>query len=328
MGIPFIHSVIVEEQDPAADAILTHDLPVNPLSGLLLEIKPLNDTGSLTDYQATAGLLDALNSIRVLWQGQTILDITGRDLWAALLHRWNITVNQSNQVNTDDDRRSLILPIMFGRRWGDPLEGIPKTRSGELVLRLDVDVASTGYNDLRYQIEALELPDARFTHFTRLTTISQTFAATGNNDVVLPTEWDKRGILLFNTTAFAGATPTPGLGRVSILVNGVERGYTSTDIERLRGLYGALGKIHPRYDEHLHVLEGTGAAGDNTSEPEQIDAPIAQYSYLDFDLTRDDTYNLATRGEQRLVLRSDADVAEAMRILPIEKVPINEFFRT
>jgi len=326
MAANFIHSVIVEEQDPAADAILEHDLPVNPLSGLLLEIKPLNDTGSLTNYQATAGLLDAFNSIRVLWRGQTILDVSGRDLWAALLHRWNVTVNQSNQVNINNNRRSLILPILFGRHWGDRTEGIPKTNSGELVIRLDVDVAGTGYDDLRYQIEALEIPDARFSHFTRLTTISQTFAATGQNDVVLPTEWDKRGILLFNTTAFAGATPTPGLGRVSVLVNGVERGYSSTDIERLRGLFGALGKIHPRYDEHLHVLEGTGAVGDFTSEPEQIDAPLAQYSYLDFDFTRDDTYNLQTRGESRVVLRSDAEVAEAMRILPLEKVTVNEFF--
>lgn len=326
MAANFIHSVIVEEQDPAADAILEHDLPVNPLSGLLLEIKPLNNTASLTQYQASMGLLEAFNSIRVLWRGQTILDVSGLDLWMALLHRWKITINQSNQVTVDNARRSLVVPILFGRHWGDRTEGIPKTNSGELVLRLDVDVAGTGYDDLRYQIEALQLPDARFTHFTRVTTISQTFAATGQNDVVLPTEWDKRGILLFNTTPFNGTTPTPGLGRVSLLVNGVEHGYSSTDIERLRGIYGALGKIHPRYDEHRHLLEGTGAAGDLTSEPWQVDFPFTKYAYMDFDFTGDDSYNLQTRGESRVVLRSVAEVAEAMRILPIEKVNVNEFF--
>lgn len=327
MGANFIHSVIVEEQDPAADAILTHDLPVNPLSGLLLEIKPLNETATITNYQAAAGLLDAFNSIRVLWQGQTILDVTGRDLWAALLHRWRVDITQSNQTQVDNERRSLILPILFGRHWGDPTEGLPQTRSGELVVRLDVDVASAGYDDLRYQIEALELPDARFSHFTRLTTISQTFAATGFNDVVLPTEWDKRGILLFNTTPFTGAAPTPGLGRVSILVNGVERGYTSTDVERLRALYGTLGKKETVWGEHRHHVIVDDTVDVFALNSQDFHQPLDEYAYLDFDFTGDDTYNLATRGEQRLVLRSNAEVAEAMRILPIEKVPINEFFR-
>ncbi len=326
MATNFIHNVIVEEQDPAADAILEHDLPVNPLSGLLLEIKPLNETATITNFQNAVGLIDAFNSIRVMFRGQTIMDIRGRDLYAALIHRWRVDIAQSNHVSTNNDRRSLILPILFGRHWGDRNEGIPETRSGELVLRLDVDVASAGYDDLRYQIEALELPGARFSHFTRMTTIAQTFAATGQNDVVLPTEWDKRGILVFNTTEFAGAAPTPGLGRLSVLVNGVERGYSSTDFERLRGLLGAMGKPTPRYDEHEHWVIVDTTVDVFTSTNELQDAPLDEYAYLDFDLTGDDTYNLQTRGENRVVLRSDAEVAEAMRVIPIEKVSVNEFF--
>ena len=54
--------------------------------------------------------------------------------------------------------------------------------------------------------------------------------------------------------------------------------------------------------------------------------PLDEYAYLDFDFTGDDAYNLETRGANRLVLRSVAEVAEAMRVIPIEKVPINEFF--
>ncbi len=326
MAASFIHNVIVEEQDPAVNAILEHDLPVNPLSGLLLEIKPLNETSTVTNYASAARIIDAFNSIRVLFRGQTILDISGRDLYAALLHRWRVDISQSNQVQTDNDRRSLILPILFGRHWGDRTEGIPQTRSGELVLRLDVDVADTGYDDLRYQIEALELPGARFTHFTRMTTIAQTFAATGQNDVVLPTEWDKRGILVFNTTAFAGAAPAPGLGRLSVLVNGVERGYSSSEVEILRGLFGAMGKHSPRYNEHRHhviVDDTVDVFALNTQDHHE---PLDTYAYLDFDFTGDDSYNLQTRGENRVVLRSDAHVAEAMRVIPIEKVNVSEFF--
>lgn len=326
MARKFIHSVIVEEQDPAADGIVEHDLPVNPLSGLLLELKPLNETATITNFQNAVGIIDAINSIRILFNGRTVLDVRGRDLYAALLHRWRVDISQSNHVSTNNDRRSLIIPILFGRFWGDPDEGLPKSNPGELVLRLDLDVASAGYDDLRYQIEALELPDARFNHFTRITTLAQTFAATGQNDVLLPTEWAKRGILVFNTTEFAGATPTPGLGRMSVLVNGVEQGYSNTDFERLRGLFGALGKHPPRFDEHTHWVIVDTTVDVFTSTTELQDAPLDEYAYLDFDLTRDDSYNLETPGQQRLVLRSDAEVAEAMRVIPIEKVPVSDFF--
>ena len=326
MARKFIHNVIVEEQDPATDAILEFDLPVNPLSGLLLEIKPLNDTGTLGDYQTLVGILDAFNSIRVLHLGKTILDVRGRDLWAALIHRWGVSVTQNNQVDTTNDRRSIILPILFGRRWGDPTEGLPETRSGELVLRLDVDVASAGYDDLRFQIEALELPGARFSHFTRMTTLAQTFAATGQNDVALPTEWDKRGILVFNTSEFAGATPAPGLGRLSVLVNGVETGYSSTEFEILRGLFGAMGKRPSGFDAHTHRVVDDSANDVQTSDVEDTNEPLDEYAYLDYDFTGDDEYNLVTRGASRVVLRSDAHVAEAMRVIPIEKVSVSDFF--
>lgn len=326
MGRPFIHNVIVEEQDPAADAILEHDLPVNPLSGLLLEIKPLNETATITAYQAAAGILDALNSIRVLHRGKTILDVRGRDLWAALIHRWGVDITQSAQTHVNNDRRSIVIPILFGRHWGDPKEGIPSTNAGELVLRLDIDVADGGYDDFRYQIEALELPGAQFTHFTRLTTIAQTFAATGNNDVVLPVGWPYRGILCFNTTRFTGATPTPGLGRMSILRDGVEHGYSGTDFERLRGLHGAMGKLNSPWGEHQHHVIVDDTVDVFAINNQDHDQPLNEYAYMDFDFTHDDEYMLETRGANRMVLRSDAEVAEAMRFMPIEKVPINEFF--
>jgi len=326
MGEPFIHSVLVEEADPAADTIASHDLPVTPLSGLLLELKPLNETATITDYQTAVGILDAINSIRVLHRGKTVLDIRGRDLWAALQHRWRADVTQSNMVQTDNDRRSIVIPIMFGRHWGDPTEGLPATTAGELVLRLDLDVAGTGYDDLRYQVEALELPDATFAHFNRMTTIAQTFAATGNNDIILPVGWPYRGLLLFNTTEFAGAAPAPGLGRLSIRRDGVEQGYVGTDFERLRGLFGALGKTHSVYSEHRHHVIVNDTVDVFALNPQDWHQQLDEFAYMDFDFTRDDRYILETKGANRLVLRSDAEVAEAMRVILIEKVPVADFF--
>lgn len=323
MSREFLHGVLVEEQDPAADIINEHNLPVNPLSAIFLHIKPLNDTGTLGNYAGTEGLLAAFNSIDVIWRGVTIFSARGADAFQLLLNRWHRTITQNNMVDTDDDRRSLVLPILFGRFLGDPLEGLPRSREGELKIRLDIDVADTGYDDLRYSIETLELPGASFRHFTRVTTISQTFAATGNNDVVLPVGHDIRGILLFQTTVYAGATPTPGLGRISILRDSREVGYSSSDVEVARAISPAAGAPHPRYDDHTHRVTDAGASDVNAESPEGFDARFDAYIYLDFDFTRDDEYVLNTRGANRLVLRSNAEVAESMRILPVEKVDVS-----
>lgn len=320
MPADFIHSVIVEDQDPAADAILSHELPVNPLSGLLLHLKPLNNTGTIANYHQLVGLLDALNSITITWRGITVFSASGQDAYQLLLNRWHRDVIQNGQNDDDDDRRSLILPILFGRFWGDRDEGLPVTRSGELILQLDVDIASGGYDDLRYTVEALELPNASPKSFTRVTTISQTFAATGNNDVVLPVGHAIRGLLCFQTTPYEGATPTPGLGRLAVIRDGREVGYTSTDVEVQRAVASLLGRPTPQYDEHDHwaVIDDTV---DVFTEPaNNVGQPDDKYVYLDFDFLRDDTYNLDTVGANRLVLRSTAEVAEAMRIIPVEKV--------
>mgnify|MGYP001580594120 CR=1 FL=1 len=320
MGAEFVHSVIVEEQDPAADAILEHELPVNPLSGLLLHLKPLNETGTFTTYDPLSLFLDALNSIDIIWRGITLFSASGRDARNLLLHRWHRDVIQNGLVNTDATRRSIVLPIMFGRWWGDREEGLPQTRSGELKIRLDVDVTSAGYEDLRYGIEALELPGVTFKAFTRCTTISQTFAATGFNDIDLPIGHAIRGLLCFQTTAFAGATPTPGLGRLELLVDGKQQGYSSTDAEVARGIAAAVGMPPARFQEHVHFADLDAAADADTEPEEQIETLLDNYVYLDFDFTRDDVYNLDTSKARRIVLRSNAEVAEAMRVVVLEKM--------
>lgn len=320
MAANFIHSVIVEEQDPAADAVLEHDLPVGPLSGLLIHIKPLNESSTFTTYDPLSLILDAINQIQVVWKGVELFGASGRDARMLLMHRWGRDVIQNGFLNTDNVRRSIILPILFGRRWGDPTEGLPPTRSGELKVRLDVDVASAGYDDLRYSIEALELPAARFTHFTRVTTISQTFAATGFNDVELPIGHAIRGLLCFQTTAFTGAAPTPGLGRLELLVDGLQRGYSSTDVEVQRAVAALVQHNPARFPEHVHFADFDAVADGDTEPEEQLETLLDNYVYLDFDFLRDDTYNLETATAKRVVLRSNAEVAEAMRILPLEKI--------
>lgn len=322
MAANFVHSVLVEEQDPAADAILTHDLPVNPLSAILIHLKPLNETATITAFQSLAGILDAINEITITRQGIILFEASGRDAYQLLRHRWHKDIVQNGHNSTNNSRRSLVLPILFGRHLLDPDEGLPASTPGKMQISLDIDVASGGYDDFRYSIETIELPGATFNHFSRVTRISQTFPATGRNDLELPIGSSIRGVLLFQTTGYAGATPAPGLGRLSVLKDGIQQGYMSTDVEVTRAIATLNGMPPARYDEHEHwaVIDDTV---DVFSEPSEVHALIDdQYVYLDFDHTRDDRYILETASAQRVVIRSNANVAEAMRALTIEKFPV------
>ena len=52
MGRRFLHSVTTVEQLIAADGVSTFDLAVNPLSVVNLVLRPLNDTGTLSNFQS------------------------------------------------------------------------------------------------------------------------------------------------------------------------------------------------------------------------------------------------------------------------------------
>ena len=231
----FTHSISEIKSTISADGTSTYDLPTGPLSALLLEVSPLNDTGTIGNYRYLEGLISALTSIRVTHLGASIFDMNGQDAGATALLYHGIGIHQSGSTETNNDRRHIVLPILFGRNAYDANECIPATNKGELQLQVTFDIANTGYDGLQFGFEAIELPDAQPGFVEKKTTISQTFAATGQNDIDLPIGHLLRSCLLFGTTAHAGATPAPTLGQLSFYLNNRQTRYASSNFEGLRG---------------------------------------------------------------------------------------------
>ncbi len=325
MGLPFLVSKVTQNVDIAADGVVSHDLPTNPLTALILDLHPLQESGTFTTYESFAAILDAINDIRIFHRGLRIVQCSGRDLWALLRNRWHIDVMQTGQLNTDNIRRSIQIPIMFGRFLGDPDFAIPRTSSGELVIEIDFDDASGGYDDLEYSIESIELPQASPTRFFRYTTIAQTFAATGINLVDLPKSGDILGILLFGTTGYTGATPAPTWGRIRVLRDGVAIGYSGTDWEVLRQISMMTGMGADRYDDHVHFADLDAGADANTEPVEVHQATGDLYAYLDYDFRRDGSFAIDARGSGRFEIESDAETANAVRVIPLEMLPVSRF---
>ncbi len=321
----FLHSILETQAAVVADGDEVIDLPVNPLSVILIHLTPLAETSTITAHAYLEAILSAVDNVRVTHKGSAVVDASGVDLAALALLYHNLPIWQSNSVETDDDRRSIVLPILFGRRPYMPGEAFPETRRGEYQLTITWDIADTGFDGLRRSIETIELPDASPEYVQKVTTLAQTFAATGQNDIDLPIGNTLRALLCFGATPFAGATPTPTLGQLELLVDNRQVGYSSTDFEVSRAIAGLTGVKYPPDFGHIHSVDASGAGREDTLDP-QIGAGLQDnYTCLTLDTLMDDSHSIDTTGAGRVNVRIAAEAANAARVLPVERVPASNF---
>ena len=314
-----LHSVAVQNQDPASDAVLSFDLGTHPLSVILINIRVLNDTGTSANFTSWLETLQSINRISVRHRGESIVSMNGLDAATLALFRHGAVPWMPNGSLTNNDRIVATLPIFMGRRAYDMESIFPASRRGELVLELDVDVADTGYDDLQFTVETIEILDARPKEYERKVQIAQTFSATGINDIDIQLGNLVRGLHLFQTTAFTGGSPAPTLGRVQLIADGIGVGYASTDIEILHGLPGLMGRQIPPYNGHIHVETDTGGP---TELPSEVGTLFANHAFMDLDPLGDDAHSIDATNISRLQLRCDAEASNAVRVIPIERIRV------
>lgn len=325
MASRFIHSILAVDQAVAIDGELLWDLPVNPLSALLLKISPLNDTAVITNYKFLEGLLAAIVKLRVSHRGASVIDASGVDLAALAMLYHRIPCWQFGNDETDNVRRCVVLPVLFGRRPWLARECFPETKKGELQMAVTFDVLASGYDTLRISIETIELPEASPEVVQKVTTLAQTFAAVGQQDVDLPIGNVIRGLLLWGNTGFSGASPAPSWGQVSVLRDNTQIYYSATDFEVAGALAGLLGCPWPPDMRHVHSVNAAGAAREDTLEPKVGATLVDQYVLLPFDVDGTDEYAMDTSGAGRVNVRGLAESADAVRVLPIERVAATQF---
>jgi hypothetical protein len=318
-GPKLLHNIAFPEYTPSADEIKTFDLPVNPLSILLLTIRPLNDTGTLSTYAGYKEICQAFNNVNIAFRGQSIINMRGEDIAAFNWYRWGMCPWEANPDNVDNERRAVVLPIVFGRWPYSPTSCFPASKRGELTCTLDMDIADTGYDTLKVSAESIELLGANPKEFEKRTQQTITFPATGDNDVELPLGNLIRGLFCFGTTDAGGAAPAPTLGRLKLLLDNTESGYASTDFEVANMLASLWGRQAPFFD-HKHLYDGSsaGVAETLTGNSHDVGERFNTYCWLDLDPTGDDTYALDTKGSSSFKVRVNAETANAARFVPVE----------
>jgi len=296
------------------------DLPVNPLSHLLLTLEALNDTGTLTDYQVLAGFLNFIDRVEVIFKGNSIIsgDLNDIAVLSGLLTGY--VPGQVHQIRTNNDRRAVSFLLPFGRRLFSPMECFPATSRGEFQFRLSSGAASAGMDNVTYSLESVELLNVNPERFTKMTTFTGTATATGEADRDLPRGNPILGVLLFGTTIGATLESANTIRDLKLLVDNKEMFYQLANWDVL---HGEISRRLPgpfTLQPHFHGVDIADAGGTYRAslQPELLNGILENYAYLDFDPHADGEFALITEGRGRVHMRITFGATDAMRYLPVE----------
>jgi hypothetical protein len=315
----FIHSVLAQNEAVVAGTVISYDLPVNPLSFILLTLRFQQNKA---DLQMDWDNVDAmLAKVEVLYKGSAIFSARGSDIEALNAMLLGYVPWISNRYGDDDEYTYFTFLIPLGRKLYSPAECFPRSTRGELILQLTYQAAFVEIDGVSAQIETIELPEASPERFLRVTTLSVTPTAAGELDVELPIGNTLAAVLFFGTTVPLAAANVQTLTYSQLLADNTRIYFSHTNFECWRQL--AALKFPPpiAHGYHIHQLDGaTYAQYMDTSVVKYRNDRSTQHLWWDFDPTNDDEYLLDTAGLSDLVARLYAGDTNPLRVLPCELV--------
>lgn len=322
----FLHSIVAPNTDLVASADITPlDLPVNPLSFLLLHLEVTNQNpAAIGTYSAIDDILTQITNINVKHRGENIVQGSLRDLIAVNAVAFGAHPFAYRAVNTNGAIRGLVVPICMGRRPYDPVSCFPATTRGNLRFELTAGADGAAYSDINFSLEAVELIETEPKEYVKYTTSSRTSVA-GQFDAPLPIGNPLLGIMGFDTGLAANTNTNRSWGTIKLLKDNVEQYYPLSDVEVLAGMLGLQMKHNPHaWLGHIHQINDGAALSDSDDAEILASTNFMGYFYLDFDPLHDGTYQLETQGAADLKIRGNGDEATAVRYLPLERVPISK----
>lgn len=317
MGEPFLRSVLAQEEAITASTIITYDLPVNPLSFIILSLRWQDGAAIGNAGNPIADALSFIDRIEVLHRGAAVYSLSGADSFYMSHFITKKPPHIINLVAAATERHYLTWLIPFSRVPYWPLECFPASRRGQLQLQITYAAAVGTVDTPAIIIETLELPNAAPARFLKQTTLTFTPAAAGDNDLDLPIGNPFIGIGLFGTTVPTGVSTDRSIGEVRLLIDNVEMMYAKSNWESFHSEAMMRAPMQAAIDRHTHAQD----ANTDVVTSMQLLGIIGRnrYAYLDFDPNMDDIYILETAGKSRVNLRINSEgVTTAIRAIPVE----------
>jgi hypothetical protein len=322
----FLRRIALANEDlPASGSRNPFDLPVNPISHILLRFQVTNTSPAALD---TASVIDdiitQITDVTVRHNGENIIQGQLRDIAALNARAFGLYPGVDLTSTLNAALRSVVFPICLGRRPYDPKSCFPATQRGNLQMLFTAGADGAGYSDINVSVEAIELIEAEPEEYVKYTTRSAT-SVVGDFDVRLPIGNPIMGVLMFDTGLFGSTDEVTSWGQVKLLKDNVEQYYAQADIEVLAAEFEAMVMRGGTWKGHQHQFNGAAAGLDQSDDADlAVSTGLQGYAYMDFDPTGDKTYILETAGASDLLIKGNGDEATAIRTLPIEVVSIKK----
>jgi hypothetical protein len=284
----------------SATEILPIDLPVNPISHLVLSVTGWN----ATDEATLAEIIAFVNSVKVIRGGVTVVNLESEDLYGLQTYLYRKRPTLTQMVATDNATRLLSLIIPFGRKLYDPAECLPAMPKGEQQVILDLTALGTSIDNGTISLDCVQLIGASPTQYLRAT-LKALAAPGGTGDYYqqIPLGNKIACIQMRMVTFPATSSNAYGIDAIATLIDEKERMVSAAGIE------GLLGEMAVRQ----------GAPGITIAAQGQL-TPL-NIAWLDFDPNGDSAYLLDTSGAKKAEVRLTYGVNEALNLSTFEIVP-------
>jgi hypothetical protein len=320
----FLHTIAQPNTDLVASASITpFDLPVNPLSVILLRLQITNVAPAALDtYSAIDDAITQITGVRVLHKGEQIISGSLRDLMVLNALYQKAKPGYGTLSNIDNAVRSLVFPLCLGRKMYDPDSCFPATSRGNLRFEMDAGADGAGYDDINFSVETVELIEATPKEYVKYVRQARD-SVIGQFDARLPIGNPLLGILLFDTGLGGSTDEVLSWGTIKLLKDNVEQYYPQSDYETLAGMLQTQLGMDGIWPGHQHQFNGAAAGLDESDDAGMaVSTGYQGYAYLDFDPLRDTRYQLETEGAADLLIRGNGDEATAVRYYPLERVMV------
>lgn len=316
----FIHSVLAQDEPVTAGKVEPYDLPVNPLSHILLTLKYTRTDAAAQGVPTYPIVLALITKVEVLYKGSAIFSMSGQDAMACGLLVCGFESWGHNYLGVADEETSFTFLIPLTRTLYSERECFPRSTRGELILQVTYSDPLTGATAVKAQIETIELPDAAPERYLRMTTLTFTPTVAGEHDIELPIGNPISELVLFGTTIPAGVTDVATLGFMQILVDNYRRFYSHTNFESVHNMAGRMRCPPGFWFGHTHWSSATATMTGWQLPGNDL---LKQYVHLPFDISRDGRYILETAGKSDVIVRISVDVGaeDPIRVIPCEIVP-------
>lgn len=317
----FIQSILAHDEAVVAATVVTYDLPVNPLSHILLTIKCARLDSAVTDSPPFMSIPAILARIEVLYKGSAVYSLSGVDCMASGIFINNFETWGVNAEDIEDGEWAITLLVPLTRVLYSPMECFPASTRGELILQLTYAAASVEWDDIRMQIETVELLGASPAQFIKQTTLSATPTANVPLDIPLPIGNNISDIIIWQHQIQTTVSDVAAIDKMEILVDNINKFYPESFVETIQNMTGRMRPPPGYWGSHVHKTYVTPVvAGDPTGIVIAMDHIIMCYLHLPFDIFKNGDYALATAGASAVLLRLDITAFGPIRIIPVEVV--------